>query len=607
MIRTLASTLFLCLVAATAAPGQYVGVAGSYRIGLLEAERLTDNWRSWCACDESGSALAQQTLFTAAFLFAEDSLPVAAGARVGFGTGLSSFVSPDYPALRPDLPADALLQYRESLRSTTLRVDLEGRVRTGGDASLMIGPWFEYALASTLERREQIVSPGGATFLDGRDERDLVGAPEVPNDGLRWGMSLGVSLAVPLSATVSLVPSVVIESDLQGLGQARPGALMLAFGTAVVFDTRGIGGARSQPIVDLPSTSSVSRPTPLAASSATVSLFAIDGGRHLRIARARRERTYRRIVTPMPRTLELPADALADTMSTRREPASLIGATPDEIAARAIDVLGQRMRENPRARLRLVLEAGRGESIAAGRDRARTVREYLVRRWDVDRARIAVTRSAGGSTTAMTPSSRITVAGASTELTMPIVVEWVDERLTLPQLGIDPVIDAPRGIAATNLRLMRSGRTLAEGTVADTAALGELAVDLSDALEGGASAPIVAELEVVDSSGATTRASAELALEVPGETEGGGYDRELITIVLHDDADRMMLAELERALMPGARVTVHVGSGVQGAAHADRVRAMLRRRGVEVDEVVDGGDAGAGGMRVDVEMDGRRH
>jgi hypothetical protein len=446
------STLLFCLLAAPLARAQHVGIAGSYRIGLLEGGRMTEDWRSWCACDRSGSALAQQTLFTAAFLFADETLPLSAGFRIGYGAGLTRFVSPTYPALRPDLPTDAAVQYRESVRSTALRFDLETRYRTGGDLSLMLGPWFEYTLESTLERSERIVTPEGAAFPGEGSERDLAGAPVVKPSSLRWGMGLGLSMSIPMSPSVDLMPHLLVETDLQGIGRARPGVLMLGFGTAVVFDVRGSALAAAPPLAAVP------RAAQAPPTTAMITLFAIDGGHHLRTAVARRETTYRRVVVQMPRTIE--ASLPLDTGAWSVPPvtlASLVGSSPEEIAASALDIVGLRMRANRKATITIVAAVAPTDRSDTVRARMSHLRDRLAKRWDIEPARIAVKiERARDGTTAAT----IRIDRASAALTAPIVVEWVDERMTLPPLGVDPIVDAPRGVASTRLRLLRGGETL---------------------------------------------------------------------------------------------------------------------------------------------------
>lgn len=589
--------LLLLLLAASAAQAQHVGIAGRYGISLLEDGRLTDAWRAWCGCEESGSALAQQVLFSATFLYGDDGAPIAAGARLGYGAGTTRFVSPDYSSFGPDLPPDATLQYTEVMRYSTLRVDLEGRWNAGGGLALTLGPWFEYLLQSDTDRSERIISPGGPGFPGGSQERTLGSSSIAPQD-LRWGMSLGVSASVPIARGVHLVPYAVLDADIEGLGRARPGALSLGVGTAVVFDLRQ-PGREPGPIVVIDDTVAAAASAREAdrAPRATLELYAIDGSERVTTAHARRVTEYRRMVVQMPATLRFDAETEMETRGmTRFTMESLVGAEPIVIRRSALDVLGLRLIRNPKSRVRLIGESRSGEPRGAGRERAVRVRDVLSTAWGIDPRRIAV------SSAPMRDGRReplVRIESASSTLLEPIVVEWIDERFALPSLGVAPSIDAPDGVRSAHLRLTRNGRLLVEGSIDDEAALRDLAIDLRDA-GGSTVAPIIAELEVADSSGAVVRARDELPLALPHKSTGDTYDNATLVLAFDDDSrlDEAMFDELRDALRSAVRVTVRVSDSTAGRV-VEVIRAMVAKSGAAVGERV----SESGGIVV--EIDGR--
>jgi hypothetical protein len=598
------SWLLLCLLAAATAHAQHIGIAGRYGIGLLEWERTTPSWSAWCGCSETGSAFAQQALFTATLLYGDAPSPLAAAARVGVGTGVSRFISNPYSSTRPDLPASTQLEYRESNATVSLRLGVDGLYRTGSTGLLVFGPWLEYLVDAKVTRTERIVSPNGASFPGAGAERALDGATTAP-PSMRWGMAAGFSLSLEVGEGVRVMPQLVLEGDVDALRASRPGALVLAAGTAVLFDLRELARPPIAASDAPPDDRAIAAVPPPAATTATVDIYAIDGAARAPSARLRRELVHRRLVAQLSRYVAIDssdAGALRTGVPAhaRFTLDSLAGLEPDALGEHALDIVGLRMRANAASRLRLI----------GPRADAERVREYLAGAWAIDRERIAVVRGSG----------RVVRLSSSTRsLLAPVALEWLDERFVMPPIGIDPRIDAPHGVRASRLRIVRAGRELAIADAGHSSTIDAIAIDLADAIVADSAAPIVAELDVVDSSGTSVRATDALPLSLPAPS-ADAPDRSMTTLVFDeggasDDASlAVMLDELRRAVRSGAHARLRFAPATaapiasQAARTSSRaeldatraaVRAVLEASGVDVDDDVATGDA-SGALVVEI-------
>jgi hypothetical protein len=586
------STLALLagLLVCSTASAQQLGISGRYGIGLLESGRVSDAWSAWCGCEDPGSALVQETLFSAAFLYGNEIWPVAAAVRFGVGTGVSRFISPAYPAAASDLPSGTDVEFREELRSLVFRFDLEGHYQTEGPVSVVLGPWLEFLVESTSERSERILSPAETTFPGGGSERSVTGPLNVDGPGARWGMALGVTYRLELTPRIDLRPHLVLEGDVDRLAASRPGALMLSAGSTVLVDIGAHGP--SLPIVALPPPEAPAASPP----RASVDIYALEGERRVAAATVRRDLSYRRVVAQMPRAITFAGGSHGIDSSYRRRTrdavrhftlGSLIGVDASELYRDALDILGMRLRATPSSRVKLVGTTAGSEPRSDGALRATSVREYLVSVWGIDRARMSV-----ASSSIVTDVPEVRIETTSKELVAPIVVEWLDERFLIPPIGIDPAIDAPSGVRASKLQLVRNGSALAEASGVRPSTVDEIAVDLSDALRGESAAPIVATLDIVDSAGATVRAIDELPLVLPSMIDRTP-DRERITLVVErcgntSGCGDRIVDELRRILRRGARARVTVpsttASQAPGRTSLSDVRAALDAAGATVVE-----------------------
>jgi hypothetical protein len=585
MNRKSSLLLLLCLLAPSTAAAQQLGITGRYGIGVLEGGRLTGGWREWCGCDDEGSAFVQGVQFAAAFHYRIPFVPIGTTTRIGVGTSAMRFISIPYATDRTDLPDDALLEYRESTRALTVRVDLEGAFYTSDETAMTFGPWAEFAAEPTLERTERILAPAGAVFPGATDERVITDAIIARQPELRWGASLGVSYAIRMSPAVQMVPFIALDADFAGIVDRRPGALMFNGGSSFLIDLRG---APAAPVLAMP------EPEAPAAAPPTVSIgiYAIYDGRRSPSATVRRDLDHRRVVVAMPTSIsfEMGSAALPERRDAERFTIdSLIGIDPLAIERHAIDLLGLRMRANEGSRIRLVGSWTAGEERRLGRERAEAVKASLVRTWGISPRRITISAAAG-------EQPAVGIVTSSEELISPVVVEWLDERFVMPPIELDPAIEAPSGVRTSSVRLVRRGSLLAVASIDRRSTVNEIAVDLSDAIDADTAAPILALLDVTDSSGATARATGELRLVLPRDEAAADPDREVGVYVLDECASRScrndaVLAELRRNLRSGARVRVRYAPRharqTLPRAPLDDLHALLANSGATVDEAID--------------------
>ena len=587
-LRTRASLIMVLgsFLGAGTSHAQYLGFSGSFAVGVLEGATSTAGWESYCLCQTRGTSLAQQAILGAMFRLRPDGRSPGASARIGVGTGLTQYISAAYPSQRPDMPPESTLEYRERLRTIVMHADVEGRLPIGGDAWITLGPWIDYRLQSTMDRNEHVIAPATALFPNGRGERSVVERPPDDVSAVRVGGSFGAALDLEVSQGVFFVPHLTLHAEAASLSEDRPGALMLAAGSSVVFDSR-----RKASSVALVDTLELPAPEP-APPRVTVDLHASDNGAIVQIAHVRRELVYRK--TALPAILAIPIDDIDRTASyhARSGPGvftldSLIGLHPDEIDRRALDVIGFRMVAAPRSRIRLVGTYGSTERAIEGTSPAQRVADHLRSVWGIVSDRI--------STGAIRSDGEREVRLSGTDVTGPIVVEWLDERFHLPQIGITPTIDAPRGIRSSTLRITHRGRTLADVPMQEAGRVPEIAIDLADAASSSSVDPLRAELVVVDSSGAEARATDDLPLDLPADTATQA-SREIITLAIDECAPDAPCAdaivdELRNSIRSGARVTLHIPSAIAASTQSPtetfltRLRAVFASTDVTISEV----------------------
>lgn len=614
------------ILALASAPlyAQNLGFLGGYGVGVLENNTTTRAWSAFCNCDQRGGSLDQQAFVATTLLLANPNSRVTAQASLGIGTGVEQFVSLPYPASRADMPG-ATLEFRETLRTIVLRAEVTGRLSLGGDAWITIGPWMESLLQATLDRTEHVVSPSGVVFPDASSDRSISERDPGDPPTIRWGLTTGFALDFEVSPGIFVVPHMQLQTDMDALAGSNPGALLLSAGSAVLFDISG-GDANSRggdtPLV-LPDIEPARDDSPRVLN-ASIDLYALRDGARVQHADVLRETTLRRVVWQMPATIELSDDSrsLADRYVNRESPASITDVVdslamhdPLSIDRFVLELIAMRMRGDATAVLELAGTRGRSETRDIAIARASIVRDHLVRMLGVDRKRIVVTATIAERVGA----PLVLVSSRNGSILERLEFEWFDDRFQLPSIGVDPTIEASAGVRASRLRIARRGVRLVDTLLMHDGVIPEISIDLSDALLGNAIAPIIAELQVTDSSGVTTSVSDSLSLVLVANVHAtdahASYEREHMTLVVDNcdasvpcDEARSMEAVIA-AVRPGARVTIgltgdhELSTQAPDGSRVSRLRGILAERGAVVSVAAPGPGRSSVSRRIVIEID----
>ncbi|MBC8145036.1 MAG: hypothetical protein H7X80_05580, partial [bacterium] len=574
--------LFVAVVLLTLSAGapvgaQDLGIAGSYGVGLLEGSTTTVAWSDWCGCDSRGTSLAQRAFVAVTMLVNNKRSRFAAQASMGIGSGVAQFISPTYASGPADIPPDATLEFRETLRTISFRANIEGRVPIGGEAALTFGPWIESNLQTTRVRTEHVILPTSAVFPNASTERTIVERTPAEQSTIRWGLTSGASLSIEVSPGITVLPHLLLQTDIPSLTNGYPGGLLLTAGSSVVLDISGTAQA-STPLetpLALPDVEQPRDEIPASPLRASIDVYALrDDGMREQTALVQRETIYRRIVAQVPR----------------------------EIGAHGVDsfltIVGTRMALAPGSRIQLSGSRNKNETRGAGIARASVMRDSLAINAAIDRRRISVSEFVASGSIAS-----IRIESTPETLLAPEITEWLDERYHMPSIGVDRTIDAQKGIRSSRLRILRNGATLADTSLARDGVIPEIEIDLSDATHGGTIAPIIAELDIVDSAGATARAFDTLPLELAPIDTSATHTRERLTFVVDVCRESIkcheqeMLDELRKAIRRGARVELRVTGGrplatqTHNESTVDTVRGLLDEMGIDVVEIIDTRDA----------------
>lgn len=488
-----------------------------------------------------------------------------------------------------------------------------GRIRFG------IGGWLQYRVSSNLEQSETLLDYDSVRFADGTRSHVLNSGASLGSSQWRGGPQVVLSGVIPLAPQVDLSPALTSLVDVGGLVSGLGmrsfrvgGSLTVLFGTGPHERT----SAGPEEAVD-----SVPLPKPPPGPALTASIALLSSNSDSSIAPISLKSVLHRQVIPFLSRLyfeegssEIPerygklSSAEAGSFALR----DLARLDPAEIYYQTLNVLGSRLRSEPAAKIVLDGSISAREPRGLARARAEAVRAYLHGIWGIAEGRMEVrsTVDPKGARPGDARNRCVIIRSRSTRVMMPVATEWIVEERVLSPIRLWEQVQAQAGVRRWALSLTRGETGVARYVGETLEALRTLDVsfmlpkDLSDT----ASAEVVANLDVEDSTGAIVHARGGILL-VPERSRAGSPEEikasgEIATIVLPgattDAASRgLFLRGIASTIRPGARIMVISGEAADGvssvgpggpsttdpATVADTLTRLLKERNVTVGEI----------------------
>jgi hypothetical protein len=485
-------------------------------------------------------------------------------------------------------PTDGKTTVDYTLFMRVAMLELMTAVRIAPSVRLDVGPIGGVGFFPEYTENERIISPGGATFLDGTTERSESAAPV--DEGLFIaGFGLRIGYEIPFFGGLALMPSVNLRGlasiDGNGDGVAVGGSAGLALSLLTSrtagepVDAPAVGIVDTVRIVDSVATRSTLR--------ADVDLYSVDSvGRRADTLVVAMRRTMRRVEVPLrttvlfaPSSAAMPATSVESAeQASRFAEEDLVAMSPLEIRRQSLEIIAARIRADRSLRVALVGSRSAGEPAWFAEARARSVREYLARTWSIDSTRVTISASRAAATAA---SVELRFTGREVAALAPVVSEWIDQEIDAPSIGVQPTIVARVGVQRWRVSVMQGEREI--GVVRNTDEPDARRLDIGLAMRrlshDEARRALGAELVVEDSAGAVAVARDRMEVIVDTVRAARGAAAETVVgeyLVPAGDtlASAPVLRRIVEALPVDARVTV--SAPLESGAAADRLAARLR-------------------------------
>lgn len=477
--------------------------------------------------------------------------------------------------------ASILSQRQFLFDATSLDLELAARYRftLNEQWEIAAGGWMGYRLLRSATVREQIIAPDSISFADGTRER-IVSSSSITRS--RWRGGTAVEFAYSATAELRLtIPEIRIDGGALLAGDNITRVFSVGAGAAVLF-----GSFSSSPSETTPPPPPPRDTTPPLQIS--LSMIAEGPIPTPALARAERERVQMIVPWPMitgfaPGSSTVPSRYLhnAHGRGTPFTVGSLAQQPPDTVAGYALDLLRFRHNAHPDAIIRIVGHATNNDGEKLARARAESVRRYLVQS-----ARIAPSVLKVESVVDNIGES-VEIVSENAEIAEPIVVEWGVRRLRAPTLLITPSVNRKGATQSWELRVERSGRELLamEGTDELPMRGWSRRLPLYNLLDPEPLPPLVATLQLTDTSGVDHRASATLPVGVARELDTVGYTLQTVVLHLPNSATLTTPGNVDRALRLAASL-----AGEDPLVRGDRTvrdalaRLLTRNGTVNIDE-----------------------
>ncbi|MCE7935346.1 MAG: hypothetical protein DYG96_12265 [Chlorobi bacterium CHB2] len=591
-----------------------VGVIGELGVGVSQGSIPVYAGTPDCGLFESGTA-------NRGGLMAAVQIPDLFGQRwglslmVGWQSGASTLETPpNDPTVIFDSATVAPVTLERALRLD--RSDQRALVRAS--AEYQVGPQFtvgiggtvSYRLRSAITQTDNVSGPGDHSFQDGLRSRTMNDGERLSGAGISLALSPSADYTFPLGPQVSGLVGIAGEVDLLSMVERLAwrdltvqGRLGLMIHLGGMDTAASLPSALPDPIavrqrVDTPASSRVQSP-PLSSSAlvdsgaqsgshgsaqplvAHLQLHAVDaageatpvaavGVDHVRLQRRWELRTGSSGVAIDGKLLQ---------QQHRLPPAAAANFTPDLLAEvptsewqrHLLNVVGFRMvHHHPNAKVRL---RGGGQLVGE-------IQEYLHSAWGIEAARMEQEPAKpfhGGATERGDRDARVTLLADTVALLDPVVISAESTTVDPPRIQLAPAFQSGAGIQEWKIRIAHNGQPV--GEYSSQATLGGTAqINWRIAADGasGKMTTLLAELQVRDSSGASTTAAAQLPLQVvrteriteqtlnpSGSVIQGRWSLPRSMAANHDNQPRTsrVLEEVAAAAGSGSRIEVMLADG----------------------------------------------
>ncbi len=530
--------------------------------------------------------------------------------RLTLSTLDGTLTAPDgfLAALPPDYSTVAQISTEHTLRTHFTQIALEALVAAAPvdfPLELHAGAEAGYVFHRSFTQEERVVSPAGIAF---GTNKQMSG--NLPASAFRAALLIGASWRFRPDAQWSVAPELFAGIPLTSVGTGLDWRIStLRAGVSVDFNFL-------PPAVAPPETSAVPPPPPeppvLVAGLKARSVTA-DGSTSDVVAITVEETQTTDMFPLLPYIFfgggssripeSMRGTGRGDSAAT--EPRAL----PRESMAlyrHMLDIVGARLRKNPRATVTLTGFAGSSEEERSDPrlpiERAEAVQKYFSDAWGIDPKRMRIARD----TAVLLPASpeaaqleeearRVIISSPDYDILAPIIIDDVERSVTPPQVQFFPEIVSQAGLAAWSIEVVQGAKRMKEFRGSE---FGSSAVewDLAQGALPAGEEPIRATLAVRDRAGQIGRAEVsipvrQLTVTRKREERVGNIRRERYRLILfgYDSAElgpvnERIMAFIRERLAPGASVRIdgytdHVGSeehNIQlSSARASSVRAAL--------------------------------
>lgn len=505
----------------------YIGIGGTY--GLNFHDLNLPVYRSdgtHCGTFTSGSG-GQANFFLLYERPVSDDQSFWISPRVHFNNLSAVLTTPATDNAHTRSPIDSSLvalnrEHHLSAGFQTLGLDLYGKYQILHSVFAFGGPTVAMLVSKSLDQREVIVSPSGATFEGTTSAERILYRGDLPNaNDLQAGFTLGATADLPLGKKLKVspeasytLPLTKVQSDYDWRVSA------LRFGLALKIDLTTEPKPEPPPAIVVEH-----RPDP-SLITASVTVSGVPDPLHPQVEQPvptiRIEELATREGYPLLNYIffdegsaEIPTryHQIAQGNSASFDTTSLIGRPALDVYHDLLNVLGRRMQAQPKTTITLTgSNANAGKELNAmdlSRSRAESVKRYLVDVWGIKDQRIKIealnlprTPSNEASAQGAEENRRVEITASEPSLFDPLILEKIDRVMNPPVLRVRSSIASRYPVSDSRITLTQSNSQLASFSPA--AAQQDWQPSPNDLPK--TEEPLIATLQVRDSIGGSSYA-----------------------------------------------------------------------------------------------------
>jgi outer membrane protein OmpA-like peptidoglycan-associated protein len=454
-----------------------------------------------------------------------------------------------------------------------------------------LGPEISVPMTRDFHQYEELVSPEGAVFVGTNNSRirnDTSGVLE--SVGMRGAALVGLDYELPMNAegTLLLAPEILysyaftdVMTDIDWQAHQLRGGVSIKY---------------SLPVPEIPPPPPL--PPPPVEPALNASLAAVGVGAD-NIERQQITVRVEEFINQQTRSLlqyvffdenssEIPDRYVSyGTEAPNFNESQLYGKTTLQVYYQLLNILGSRLRENPRATITLTgTNADQGpeaKNRALSRARAENVKSYLTTSWGIDPKRITVEARdlpANPSNTedpdGISENRRVEITSPTVGLLDPVTTTDTLRTVDPPKLRLKPAVVAESGVQGWRLSVSQEGRELKrfEGAGPVPENLDWNISESQNALPL-ANTPLESRLEVVDNKGKRTEATSltsveQLTIRKKRDEQLGDVTYDRFNLIIFD-FDKSTLSRTNERVAAMIRKRITPKSTVEIVGYTDRL------------------------------------